>query len=777
VQRAVLVIVVVVIASGAWFGGIRAATILHGVVAELDRAEGLAALHPRAQATIVFDRHGRPAFSFFVEQRVDVPLESVSPQMIDALLAIEDRRFYRHNGIDPIRVAGAAWQNLRARRIVQGGSTITQQLARAAQLTPERTYTRKMHEVMIAARIEERYSKDEILEQYLNTVYFGEGLYGVEAAARGYFAKPASDLALHEAALLAALVRSPSNDGPYHAPGRALARRNLVLRLMHREGRIDAAGLRNAVQEPLPDRSQRRQASGVLLASARGSGLYFQEELRRQLVTAFGDDRVLRGGLRVYSTFDSTMQRAAEEAIGTRIERIVRSRPRARDLQGSLVALDPATGDVLALVGGRSFNASSFNRATQARRQPGSAFKPIVFAAALERGYGPGSLLRDLDAPIDSYGAAWLPSGEHERPEYTLRRALRVSSNRAAAQLMQQIGVGTAIYYANRLGIDSRLPIVPSLALGTGEVTLLELTTAYTAFANRGLVSSPRLFTHVTDSQGALVWEAAPQQRQAISATTAYLMSSMLAEVVSQGTGYGARAAGFRLPAAGKTGTSDDFMDAWFIGYTPHLVAGVWFGFDDPAPIMRDGFAGTIAAPAWGQFMRVATAGARPDWYEMPPDVEKVAICRLSGGRATDACRHGTVVPDPAAFGLQAAAVTSALAGSPTAGALQPVHPVPKAEPTVYEDLFPVGAVPVETCWLHSTSAPSFSDGQPSAPARVDTPLVDAALGQHGTVPVGTSGTPPSAPTVIETGNGTRIVIQRIVGADGVTRTVVKQIR
>ena len=792
-QRSSVVTAVILISASTWFGVVRATTAMHGVVAQLGNAEELAELAPRPQATIVFDRAGQPAFSFFVEQRIDVPLGSVSQHMVDALLAVEDRRFYRHNGIDPIRVAGAAWRNFRAGRIVQGGSTLTQQLARTSQLTPERTYERKMREVLIAARIEERYSKDEILEQYLNTVYFGEGLYGVEAASRGYFTKSAQDLNVHEAALLAALVRSPTNDAPCHAPERARARRNMVLRLMQREGKLDAQQLAQAVEAPLPHRSHRLQASGILLSHTRGSGLYFQEELRRQLVAAFGNERVLRGGLRVYSTYDPAMQRAAEEAIGKRLERLTKGRSRARNLQGSLVALDPKTGDLLALVGGRDFNESSFNRATQARRQAGSAFKPILFAAALERGYAPGTLLRNLDTPIETSGKPWLPAGDHERSEYTLRRALRVSSNRAAVQLMQQVGVSTAIHYANRLGIESTLPVVPSLALGTGEVTLLELTGAYTAFANRGLASTPRLFTRVTDSQGNVLWEASPQQRQVLSPTTAYLMSSMMSDVVSSGTGTSARAAGFRLPAAGKTGSTDDFNDAWFIGYTPHLVAGVWFGFDEPAQIMREGFAGTVAAPAWGQFMRAATAGARPDWYEMPPDVEKVAICSLSGARATDACRHG-VVHDPAAYGMQQASFTS------DPDALQPVPPLQKRESTIYEDLFPIGSLPIETCWIHSGGAPPAAPLGTQEP-RVSTPLVDEALRQQRSVPVGTTGTQPAqiptgtsgtlqgqapkgtsgtqtdGPSVIETSNGGKIVIERVVGPDGVIRTVIRQIK
>ncbi|MCA1650824.1 MAG: PBP1A family penicillin-binding protein [Acidobacteria bacterium] len=539
-----------------------------------------------------------------------------------------------------------AWRNFKADRIVEGGSTVTQQLARAAQLSRTRTYERKMREVLLAATLEERYSKDQILEHYLNTVYFGEGYYGVEAAARGYFGKSASGLNSAEGALLAALVRSPSRDTPCVSPTRALSRRNLVLRLMRQQGRISDEAYETAQRTHIPGRSHQTALSA---STTDGTGMYFQEELRRQLFSMFGAERVLRGGLRVYTTYDPAMQRAAEQAIATRIAQIIKIRPRARDLQASLVAMDPGSGDVLALVGGRDFSASSFNRATQARRQAGSAFKPIIYAAALERGYAPGSMLRGLDTPIQDVGGAWLPGGEHERSEYTLRRALKVSSNRAAAQLLQQVGVSTAVYYAHRLGIDSELPMVPSLALGTGEVTLLELTTAYSAFANQGMVAPPRLIRRVEDLSGTAIYIAPETHARAISPATAYLMSSMLSDVVSSGTATGARAAGFRLPAAGKTGTTDDYADAWFVGYTPHLIAGVWFGLDHPAPIMRGGFGGVVAVPAWAQFMRKATEGAKPDWYAMPEGIEKVAICRLSGARATEACRNPP--PPPPTFG------------------------------------------------------------------------------------------------------------------------------
>jgi 1A family penicillin-binding protein len=735
-RRAVIGGSILVLTIGLFTLAWQAVRLTRVVAAELEQAAQLAHLGPRPQTTIVFDRHGRPAFSFFVEQRIDVSLGEVSPTMIDALLAIEDKRFFTHRGLDPVRIAASAWRNVRAGKIVQGGSTLTQQLVRVAQLSPTRTFERKLREATIAARLEQRYSKTEILEAYLNTVYFGEGYYGVEAAARGYFGKRAKDLVAHEAALLAAVVRAPSHDAPCVSPQRARARRNLVLRLMRDQERIGDAELRAATAAPVPDASHKKGAGEVVLAPGGTIGLYFQEELRRQLVAQFGSDRVLRGGLRVYSTYDPDLQQAAETAIATRIAQIAKLRRAAKDLQGSLVSLDVRTGDVLALVGGRDFAASSFNRATQARRQAGSTFKPILYAAALERGYAPGTMLTELDAPITAAEGTWLPGGEHEEAESTVRRALKLSSNRAAAQLMQQVGAGTTIHYAQRLGIASPLPVVPSLALGTGDVTLLELTTAYTAFANRGLTSMPRLFTRVDDSTGAAIFHNHERHTQAISEATAFMMSSMLADVVGSGTATGVRAAGFRLPAAGKTGTTDDYADAWFVGYTPSVVTGVWFGLDKPAPIMARGFAGTVAVPAWAAFMKAATRGAKAEWYEMPAGVEKVAMCRLTGTRATAACRYHY---------LPAAAPTTTVGVMPAAYvAAQPLAP---SEPPVYEDLFPIGSVSSETC--------TYANGTPLGPAGVapvavsSTPMVDAAL--------------------------RRATVERVVGADGVTRLVMKQ--
>jgi penicillin-binding protein 1A len=681
-----LVGTVVLMSAAFWAIAAIAMRAAWSVAGEVAHATTLAEIGSHPQSTVVFDRHNRPAFTFFLEQRIDVPLDRVSPHMIQALLAVEDKRFYSHNGLDPLRIVKAAWRNWRTGRIVEGGSTITQQLARLEQLTPERTLARKLREAAIAVRLEERYSKGQILNAYLNAVYFGDGYYGVEAASRGYFGKSSAELLPHEGALLAALVRSPRGYSPTAAPRRALARRNLVLRLMQKTGRLSEAEYRQALAMPLRAAAN----AGTTVAGATCGG-YYQEEVRRQLAARVGGQQVMNGGLRVFTGYDPEMQCAAEQTIAKRVTQIARTRKSARDLQGSLVALDPASGEVRALVGGRDFEASSYIRATQARRQPGSAFKPIIFAAALERGMAPASMLHHLDEPIMTASGPWLPAGEHEEPEYTLRTALKLSSNRAAAQLLQQVGYTQATYYAQRLGIESELPPVASLALGTGGVTLLELTAAYGVFANRGISVSPHLIVRVDDAEGRTIYAEAPSHRQAVTPATAYLMTSMLADVITSGTATGARAAGFKRPAAGKTGTTDNYADAWFVGYTPHLVTGVWFGLDQPAPIMSRGFASVVAVPAWAEFMKTATANDPADWYTPPSDVEKATICRLSGQLATEACRHGWIDPGVVHAGLTM--LPGAASGDET-------RATPAQRPT-YDDYFPYGTAPTERCDRH----------------------------------------------------------------------------
>ena len=587
------------------------------------------------QATILYDDHDQLAFTLFKEQRFEVPLEEMSPNVVRAVLAIEDQRFYDHRGVDIIRIASAALMDLRQRRAVQGASTITQQLARLSFLTPEKTFRRKAQEWILARRIERMFTKPQILELYLNKVYFGSGLYGVEAASRGYFNKHASELSLAQGALLAGLAKSPSNYTPLQNPERARLRQRVVLQAMFENGMIDRATLESAKAASLT-------LHDGLRAGAHGE--YFKEEVRRELVERFGWQRVYRGGLRVFTTIDMPMQTAAESTVLESLAALDKKRKASADapgsgpLQAALVALDPATGSVRAMVGGRDFRDSAFNRSTQAHRQPGSAFKPVVYAAALEAGFTPSTIIDHLDEPMSIDQADWTPEDEHlTTNSMTMRTALMTSSNRAAARTLQQVGIGPTVQYARRLGLGD-MPGVPSLALGSGEVTLEDLTAAYGAFANDGRVARPQLIRRVEDGDGAVLYSAPEETSRAMSSTTAYLMATMLADVINQGTGAGARRLGFTLPAGGKTGTTNDFKDAWFVGFTPKLVAGVWVGFDRPRTILPNGFAADVAVPLWASFMKAATRGDRPAWLATPRGVTTAKTCRMSGRLATDAC-------------------------------------------------------------------------------------------------------------------------------------------
>jgi 1A family penicillin-binding protein len=622
------------VAGAAWF--------TRDILAGLPDREALREVGTMAQATTLLDINDKPAFTIYREQRIEIPLDRMSPHLVRAVLAIEDQRFYDHAGVDFVRVLGAAWNNLRERRAAQGGSTITQQLARQNFLSREKTITRKLREIVVAARLEGEFTKDEILELYLNKVYFGDGLYGVEAASLGFFGKHAADLEVAEAALLAGLVKSPSTYAPTISRERALARRNVVLQAMRDAGMIDRAtwdtSRRSAVR--LRDSLRHEEAYGQ----------YFKEEVRKQLVEKFGWDRVYQGGLKVYTTIDLDLQKIAEAEIARGLEEIEKRRrkrakgaPDEAPLQAALVALDPATGEVRAMVGGRDYEKSRFNRAVQARRQPGSAFKPFVYAAAVERGYSPATLITNLNDPVLTIEGEWVPEDEHVSGNaMTMRTALRTSSNRAAVRMLQQVGIPETVKHAERLGVGS-LPSVPSLALGSGETTLLSMTAAYSAFANKGMLSTPTLIRRVETTEGEVLLDNSSRPERVVTEATAFLMTTMLADVVNAGTAWQARRVGFTLPAAGKTGTTNDYHDAWFVGYTPKLVSGVWVGYDQPRTIAANGYAGDLAVPIWGRFMKQATKGQEANWFRAPATVRGVDICRISGRRPVDGCRYAVV--------------------------------------------------------------------------------------------------------------------------------------
>ena len=689
------------------------------------------------QATAVFDDKDQLAFTIFKEQRIEVPLSAVSPHLIRALVAVEDQRFYDHHGFDLMRIGSAALANVRHRRAAQGGSTITQQLARQSFLTPDKTLRRKLQELILAERIESAYAKDQILELYLNKVYFGDGLYGIEAAAQGYFGKHASELDVPESALLAGLVKSPSSYAPTVSLARATTRRNVVLQAMFEAKELDRGQWLKA-----------RTARVTLRDGLRNEephGLYFKEQVRRELVDRFGWQRVYQGGLRVFTTIDMPMQEMAEVAIADQIKAIEdrraalkarRSAPRkdqataanaipaktadADILQAALVALEPDTGYVRAMVGGRDFDASHFNRAVQAHRQPGSAFKPFVYATAIEAGYSPATVLDHLDEPIATAKGAWTPEDEHSSSSsLTLRAALRTSSNRAAVRLLQEIGIARTVQSAKDMGVGD-VPSVPSLALGSGEVTLQAMTAAYAGFINHGLVPHPLLIRRVEDRDGTALFESRPSSTRAISDTTAFLMTTMMADVINAGTGARARSLGFTLPAAGKTGTTNDFNDAWFVGFTPKLATGVWVGFDQPRTILPNGFAAEIAVPAWAKFMKAATQGDTPEWVSPPAGITTANVCRLSGKLATEGCQDVEVVNK--------------------SGELE--H-----RSMVYTEYFARGTEPTTSCELHSKStlskiAGAFTGQSQAAPVRADDPgLAVPPSAAAPTSSVSTSGT------------------------------------
>jgi 1A family penicillin-binding protein len=608
---------------------------------EIEELAGRVALDGGPASTLIFDANDEVVSAVFQEHRLPVRLESVSPHLVNAVLVVEDRRFHEHRGIDWRRVVKAAVENTRAGEIVQGGSTVTQQLVRATLLKTEKSYRRKFIEAVLARRLEERHSKHEILEAYLNRVYFGDGHYGVQAASMGYFGKPASNLEPVEAAMLAALIKGPSLYAPTKAPARARARRDLVLAQMLAEGVLNPNDYEKACAVPIDAIVTTKGASRAADLSYAPGAEYFRDAVTRELVERFGVEATFAGGLRVYTTLDQGLQRAAEE-----VSRLPRVRaPDGRPLQAALVAIDPATGFVKAMVGGRDFRESPFNRAIDARRQPGSTFKPFIFARALEMGLSPSSRLDNLDVPILTTEGPWLPHDHHDTSTLRLRDALVQSSNRAAAHLLQQVGVYSTLNLVERFGIRSALPAVPSLALGTGEVSLFELTSAYGVFANHGVWREPTTIRRVEDRHGRVLYRAAGVERRVISEATAYQMTSMMADVLNRGTATAARLNGFKLQAAGKTGTSDGYTDAWFVGYTPHLVAGVWFGFDHPRMIMNRGFAGLVAVPPWARFMIAATRHDQNDWFEMPGTLTKVRLCKISGLLATDRC-HLPVIED-----------------------------------------------------------------------------------------------------------------------------------
>ena len=616
----------------------------------------------------------------YTQKRFFVPLDSIPQFVVQAVIATEDRKFYDHWGINMLTIGRAFLINLASMDIRQGASTITQQLARNLYLSHRRTYARKIRETITAIEIERTYSKHEILEMYLTTNYFGSGVYGIGAAAMKYFSKNVQDVTLSEAATLVGILKAPTHYNPIHKPAASRARRNIILNNMRVVGYLTDKQYQDVINEPIV-LNLNREVNEIGIAP------YFTEMIRQELENRnekYGFD-YYRDGLTIESTLDPRLQQYAELAVAEhmktwqprvtnryltedRNEFVHHKYPNADPLelynilqdsstldsmiraetivQIAFVALDPDNGDILAVIGGRDFQKYKFNRAVQSRRQPGSTFKPFAYIAAIDNGYPLTTRLLNQDV------VATLPGGKRWTPPNfdgsrggltTIREGIQHSLNLVSVRLVLELAKPIqAVSYAYQMGIESPLDTVSAIVLGCSGVTPLELTSAYSALAARGLRAEPIAIKRIIDRHGNVVEENSPRKDVVLSEETAYLMTSMLESAINRGTGGSARwKYGFRAPAAGKTGTTNVYTDAWFVGYTPQLVAGVWVGLDDPGLSLGRGGTGSGAAlPVWARFMKMAYDSLGYTWekFEMPAGVVEVDICKESFTRASDYC-------------------------------------------------------------------------------------------------------------------------------------------
>ena len=557
------------------------------------------------------------------DQRHDVPISAIAPSLQQAFVAVEDHRFFLHPGVDPIALGRALTRNVTS-GTHEGGSTLTQQLARTLFLSNRRSYGRKAREAVIAFLIEGQLNKQQILELYLNRIFLGAGIYGVEAMSERAFGKPAKNLSLAESAMIAGLARAPAALSPWSNLDEAKRRSHVVLARMREEGFITAAQEQQAKQAAIrvqPYRSDSDSRHGYAKAYL---GQRFRDE--------FGGDHP--PNWRVDTTFIAELQDAAERAIENGLRKA--GKP---TLQAAIVAINPETGDILALVGGRDYARSAFNRASRSRRQPGSAFKPFVFAAALERGMSPVTVLTGLSNIAPQGPDEWTPRDVHDDApgEMTLRAALLESNNRAATLLQQEVGTRNVIRLASDTGLE-HMPDVPSLALGAGLVTPLAITNAYAVFPNGGVVVRPRDIIRVRDADGATAFRQPVVSDRVIKPEVAYQMVSMLRDAVDRGTGSAVRGLGIKFPVAGKTGTTNEFKDAWFVGFSSSIVAGVWVGYDQPRTIAPDAYGARYALPIWADFMTRAARVRAPAEFERPAGLAEETLCAISYRKPVDGC-------------------------------------------------------------------------------------------------------------------------------------------
>lgn len=598
-------------------------------------------------ASKIYDVNGDLIAQLFIEQRSLVPLKRIPELLKKTILVIEDDGFYSHLGISPISMVRAFLVNIMQGRVAQGGSTITQQLAKNLFLTQERTLSRKIKEVMLSFKIEYRYTKDEILEMYLNQVNMGSGAYGVEAAARTYFGKNVEELTLPECALLAGLPRAPNKYSPYRNADKAKDRRNRILDRLIKKGIVTQKEAETAKQAPIEiHRIEQKNAP------------YFVEYVRLQLDEIYGSNVIYKGGLSVYTTLDMKMQEQAQKAIargleeaeikfakenGIPVESIHDAEFRKNvPIQGSFIAMDPKNGYIKAMVGGRDYSESQFNRATQSMRQPGSAFKPFIYATAIDNSFTPADIIVDAPMPMnDKDGQVWKPENYEKKffGPTTLRKALTFSRNVVTLKLLMKVGTSSVVAYANKMGIKSRLQRNLSLAFGTSEVTLLELTSAYSTFPNQGVKVDPICILTVKDSMGKILEENQPRMQDVLKPESAYIMTSMMESVVNEGTATRIRADGITFSCAGKTGTTDNQADVWFIGFTQDLIAGCWVGFDNRRSLGAWISSSNTPVPIWAEFMKDVYKERTPEHFSKPQKIVTVKIDPDTGLLYTPKCK------------------------------------------------------------------------------------------------------------------------------------------
>jgi penicillin-binding protein 1A len=622
-SRTVLVITVVLgLISGTTVGAFLALTRDLPQIRELENFE------PSA-VTRIYSADGVLLDELFLEKRTVVPIDRIPADLKAALVVTEDRQFYTHTGIDLKGILRAIVKDIMAGQFVEGASTITQQLAKTLFLTPEKTMVRKIKEALLAFQLERRYTKDELLALYLNQIYLGSGAYGVESAARRYFGRSASQMDLAQCALIAGLPKAPSRYSPLVNPGLAVKRRNLVLKIMHNQGLIDDDRYRQAITQPVLTNPGEKLS---------GTAPYFVAFIKPALEAAVGPSLLYKGGLTIHTTLSHRLQQAAQKALAAGLASLDERRkatlnPPVDSPQGALVALDVKTGGILAMVGGRDFSESAFNRAADARRQPGSAFKPIVYALAIARGFSQADLI--LDAPVvfksGSDDEDWQPENfsKNYQGEMTLRYALAHSKNIPAVRLVERLGPSAVVQFAHQMGVESFLQPNLSIALGSANTTLLEITSAFATFPNGGNHVPPFGVSEILDRDSSVRWRVKPAIRQVLTEQQAAVMVDMLQGVIEEGTGKTARR--LTMPVAGKTGTTNDFRDALFVGFSPAVATGVWLGMDDYSPLGEHETGARAALPIWIDFMAETRPASSPIYFSIPDGMSKRLIDPLTG--------------------------------------------------------------------------------------------------------------------------------------------------